>query len=69
MIPSTPSTPIDINTATISELAANHYISYSLASRIVAYRTNSENEINWDAIVNKFELDSIHIARIALYLK
>lgn len=66
---STPKHSIDINTATISELAANHYISYSLASRIVAYRTNSENEINWDAIANKFELDSIHIARIALYLK
>ena len=66
---SIPNHSIDINTATISELAANHYISYGLASRIVAYRTNSANEINWDTIANKFELDSIHIARIALYLK
>tara|TARA_B100000900_G_scaffold218470_1_gene185073 strand:- start:100 stop:423 length:324 start_codon:yes stop_codon:yes gene_type:complete len=38
---SIPNHSIDINTATISELGANHYISYSLASRIVAYRTNS----------------------------
>ena len=66
---SIPNHSIDINTATISELGANHYISYSLASRIVAYRTNIENEINWDAIANNFELDSIHIVRIALYLK
>ncbi|MEC8090476.1 MAG: hypothetical protein VX094_02290 [Bacteroidota bacterium] len=66
---SIPNHSIDINVVTISELAANHYISYSLASRIVAYRTNSENEINWGVIANKFELDSMHIARIALYLK
>ena len=66
---SVPNHSIDINRATISELAANHYISHGLASRIVAFRTHSEKEIIWDSIADKFELDSIHIARIALYLK
>jgi competence protein ComEA len=66
---SVPNHSIDVNTATISELAANHYISHGLASRIVAFRTYSEKKIIWDSIADKFELDSIHIARIALYLK
>ena len=55
--------------ATISELAENPYISTSLASRIVAYRTFHEEKISWNSIADKFELDSIRIARIALYLK
>ena len=53
----------------ISELAENPYISPSLASRIVAYRTFHEEKISWNSIADKFELDSIRIARIALYLK
>ena len=55
--------------ATISELAENPYISPSLASRIVAYRTFHEEKISWNSIADKFELDSIRIAKIALYLK
>ncbi|MDG1823282.1 MAG: helix-hairpin-helix domain-containing protein [Flavobacteriaceae bacterium] len=66
---SVPNHSIDINTATISELAKNPYISPSLASRIVAYRTFHEERISWKSIADKFELDSIRIARIALYLK
>ena len=66
---SVPNHSIDLNTATISELAENPYISPSLASRIVAYRTFHEEKISWNSIADKFELDSIRIARIALYLK
>lgn len=66
---SVPNHSIDLNTATISELAKNPYISPSLASRIVAYRTFHEEKISWNSIADKFELDSIRIARIALYLK
>lgn len=64
-----PNHSIDINTATVSELAENPCISPSLASRIVAYRTFHEEEISWNSIADNFELDSIRIARIALYLK
>lgn len=66
---SVPNHSIDINTATISELAKNPYISPSLASRIVAYRTFHKEKISWKSIADKFELDSIRIARIALYLE
>ena len=66
---SVPNHSIDINTATVSELAENSYISPSLASRIVAYCTFHEEKISWNSIADKFELDSIRIARIALYLK
>ncbi len=66
---SVPNHSIDLNTTTISELAENPYISSSLASRILAYRTFHEGEISWKLIAEKFELDSIRIARIALYLK
>jgi hypothetical protein len=55
--------------ATISELAENPYISPRLASRIVVYRTFHEEKMSWNSIADKFELDSIRIARIALYLK
>ena len=61
---SVPNHSIDLNTATISELAENPYISPSLASRIVAYRTFHEEKISWNSIADKFELDSIRIARI-----
>ena len=66
---SVPNHSIDLNTITISELAKNPYISPSLASRIVAYRTFNKGKISWKSIAHKFELDSIRIARIALYLK
>ena len=66
---SVPNHSIDINTATISELVKTPYVSPSLASRIVAYRTFHEEKISWNSIADKFELDSIRIARIALYLK
>ena len=65
---SVPNHSIDINTVTISELAENPYVSFGLASRIVAYRTYHKEKINWKSIADKFELDSIRIARIALYL-
>ena len=65
---SVPNHSIDINTATLSELARNPYISAGLASRIVAYRTFHEEKISWNSIADKFELDSTRIARIALYL-
>lgn len=66
---SAPNYPIDINTTTVYELARNPYISAILVSRIVAYRTFYEEKISWKSIADKFELDSIRIARIALYLK
>ena len=66
---SVPNHSIDINTATVYELARNPYISAILVSRIVAYRTFYEEKISWKSIADKFELDSIRIARIALYLK
>ena len=66
---SVPNHSINLNTATVSELAKTPYISSSLASRIVAYRTFHEEKISWNSIADKFELDSIRIARIALYLK
>jgi competence protein ComEA len=59
---------LDINFATVSELASNHYIGYSLASRIVAHRTHTGHIDYWHSIADNFELDSIRIARIALYL-
>ena len=60
--------PININTATIDELAENYYISYSLASRVVAYRSRHGQVDNLSQMAQDLEIDSVRIARIALYL-
>jgi predicted nucleotidyltransferase len=61
-------TPLNINTATIDELASNYYINYGLASRIVAYRSRHGEIDDLNQMAQKLEIDSVRIARIALYL-
>ena len=61
-------TPLNINTATIEELASNYYINYGLASRIVAYRSRYGHIDDINQMAAKLEIDSVRIARIALYL-
>lgn len=60
--------PLNINTATIDELASNYYIQYGLASRIVAYRSRHGEIVDLNQMALKLEIDSVRIARIALYL-
>jgi len=60
--------PLNINTATIDELASNYYINYGLASRIVAYRSRHGEIVDLNQMALKLEIDSVRIARIALYL-
>lgn len=60
--------PLNINTATIDELASNYYINYGLASRIVAYRSRHGEIVDLNQMAQKLEIDSVRIARIALYL-
>lgn len=60
--------PININTATIDELAANYYISYGLAARMVAYRSRHGQIDDLHQMAHILEIDSVRIARIALYL-
>jgi len=60
--------PTNINTATIDELAANYYISYGLAARMVAYRSRHGQIDNLHQMAHILEIDSVRIARIALYL-
>ncbi|MGD1998340.1 MAG: helix-hairpin-helix domain-containing protein [Flavobacteriaceae bacterium] len=60
--------PLNINTATIDELASNYYINYGLASRIVAYRCRHGEIADLNQMALRLEIDSVRIARIALYL-
>ncbi|MGB0255132.1 MAG: ComEA family DNA-binding protein [Flavobacteriaceae bacterium] len=58
----------NINEITIAELSALHYISPSLASRIVAVRTQKETLTSWEDLSAIQQLDSIKKARLSLYL-
>lgn len=58
----------NINEITIAELSALHYISPSLASRIVAVRTQKEILTSWEDLNAIQHLDSIKKARLSLYL-
>lgn len=60
--------PININNATINELAGNYYISYGLAARMVAYRSRHGQIDDLYQMAQSLEIDSVRIARIALYL-
>ena len=61
-------TQIDLNTASINQLADNHYISNGLASRMVAYRSRHGQVKDFYQMAQSLEIDSVRIARIALYL-
>lgn len=58
----------NINEITIAELSALHYISPSLASRIVAVRTQKETLASWEDLSAIQQLDSIKKVRLSLYL-
>lgn len=60
--------PLNINTASIDELAENYYISYGLAARMVAYRSRHGQIDDLHQMAHILEIDSVRIARIALYL-
>ena len=59
---------IDFNTASINQLADNYYISNGLASRMVAYRSRYGQVKDFYQMAQSLEIDSVRIARIALYL-
>lgn len=58
----------NINEITIAELSALYYINSSLASRIVAVRTQKETLASWEDLSAIQQLDSIKKARLSLYL-
>ena len=59
---------IDLNTASINQLADNYYISNGLAFRMVAYRSRYGQVKDFYEMAQSLEIDSVRIARIALYL-
>lgn len=58
----------NINEVTIAELSSLHYVSPSLASRIVAVRTQKETLASWEDLSGIQQLDSIKKVRLSLYL-
>ena len=66
------STPIikkqNINNITIAQLAQHYYDSTSLASKIVAIRTQKEHLSSWNDLAAIQQLDSVKKARLSLYL-
>ena len=58
----------NINHMTIAQLSELPYISASLASRIVATRTQQDSLTTWDDLAAIEQLDSIKKARLSLYL-
>lgn len=66
------STPIikkqNINNITIAQLAQHYYVSTSLASKIVAIRTQKEHLSSWNDLAAIQQLDSVKKARLSLYL-
>lgn len=58
----------NINRLTIAQLSENYYISPSLASRIVAIRTQRETLTSWDDLKTIHALDSVRKTRLSLYL-
>ena len=58
----------NINEMTIAQLSSLYYVSPSLASRIVALRTQKVTLTSWDDLKAISQLDSIKKARLSLYL-
>ncbi len=58
----------NINNLTIAQLAQQYYVSTSLASSIVAVRTQKESLASWDDLAGIQQLDSVKKARLSLYL-
>ena len=58
----------NINNLTIAQLAEHYYISTSLASRMVAIRTQKEHLSSWNDLAAIQQLDSVKKARLSLYL-
>ena len=58
----------NINNLTIAQLAQHYYVSTSLASRIVAVRTQKEHLSSWNDLATIHQLDSVKKARLSLYL-
>lgn len=58
----------NINEMTIADLSRNPYLSTSLASRIVAMRTQKDSLTSWSDLMEIQEIDSIKTARLSLYL-
>lgn len=58
----------NINNLTIAQLAQHYYVSTSLASRIVAVRTQKEHLSSWNDLATIQQLDSVKKARLSLYL-
>ena len=58
----------NINNLTIAQLAQHYYVSTSLASRIVAVRTQKEHLSSWSDLETIQQLDSVKKARLSLYL-
>lgn len=58
----------NINNLTIAQLAEHYYISTSLASSIVAIRTQKKYISSWNDLAAIQQLDSVKKARLSLYL-
>ena len=58
----------NINNLTIAQLSKSPYISASLASSIVALRTQQDSLTSWRDLVVINQIDSIKKARLSLYL-
>ena len=58
----------NINKMTIAQLSALHYVEPSLASSIVAIRTQKGTLNSWNDLAHIQQLDSIKRARLSLYL-
>jgi DNA uptake protein ComE-like DNA-binding protein len=58
----------NINDLTIAELSQSPYISVSLASSIVALRTQQDSLTSWHELAAITQIDSIKKARLSLYL-
>jgi DNA uptake protein ComE-like DNA-binding protein len=58
----------NINGLTIAELSQSPYISVSLASSIVALRTQQDSLTSWHELAAITQIDSIKKARLSLYL-
>ncbi len=58
----------NINSLTIVQLTQNYYVNTSLASKIVAIRTQKEHLTSWKDLIAIQQLDSVKKARLLLYL-
>lgn len=58
----------NINSLTIAQLTQNYYVNTSLASKIVAVRTQKEYLTSWNDLIAIQQLDSVKKARLSLYL-